>query len=263
MGHLPGHSDTRQLADPAARSFVAYGTAVMFGWLVHRQSEVLASMQTRWKGHLLLAALATAACFWIIRDRALLSPAPEGMDRPLFALSFGVAAWSWALSITGIALRYFSQESRVRRYVADSSYWLYLAHLPVVAAFQVWMAKWPLHWGVKYPLVLACTLAVLFVTYHFLVRPTFIGKVLNGRKHPIRKQASVVAAAPPALGEATVAELRGVSKAFEKTVALDNVDLQVNRGELLAVLGPNGAGKTTAIGLWLGSARARPRGRPR
>ncbi len=35
-------------------------------------------------------------------------------------------------------------------------------------------------------------------------------------------------------------------------MALDKLDLQVRRGELLAVLGPNGAGKTTAISLLLG-----------
>ena len=49
-----------------------------------------------------------------------------------------------------------------------------------------------------------------------------------------------------------LAELSGVSKRFGKTVALDGLDLQLQRGELFAVLGPNGAGKTTAISLMLG-----------
>jgi ABC-2 type transport system ATP-binding protein len=49
-----------------------------------------------------------------------------------------------------------------------------------------------------------------------------------------------------------LAELSGVSKRFGKMVALDGLDLEVRRGELLAVLGPNGAGKTTAISLLLG-----------
>jgi ABC-2 type transport system ATP-binding protein len=49
-----------------------------------------------------------------------------------------------------------------------------------------------------------------------------------------------------------LAELRGVSKRFGKTLALDGLDLDVRGGELLAVLGPNGAGKTTAISLMLG-----------
>ena len=40
-------------------------------------------------------------------------------------------------------------------------------------------------------------------------------------------------------------ELRGVSKRFGATVALDEVDLRVRRGEVLALLGANGAGKST------------------
>jgi ABC-2 type transport system ATP-binding protein len=49
-----------------------------------------------------------------------------------------------------------------------------------------------------------------------------------------------------------VASLDGVHKRYGATVALDGLDLDVRRGELLAVLGPNGAGKSTAIALWLG-----------
>jgi len=53
-----------------------------------------------------------------------------------------------------------------------------------------------------------------------------------------------------------VAALRGVSKRFGSTTALQNLDLDVRRGELLAVLGPNGAGKSTAISILLGLHRA-------
>ncbi len=49
-----------------------------------------------------------------------------------------------------------------------------------------------------------------------------------------------------------LAELVGAIKRYGKTVALDRVNLDVRRGEVLAVLGPNGAGKSTAISLWLG-----------
>jgi ABC-2 type transport system ATP-binding protein len=49
-----------------------------------------------------------------------------------------------------------------------------------------------------------------------------------------------------------VAGLAGVSKKFGKIAALDGLDLEVRRGELLAVLGPNGAGKSTAISIMLG-----------
>src|SRR5450432_170769 len=49
-----------------------------------------------------------------------------------------------------------------------------------------------------------------------------------------------------------IARLETASKRYGGVLALDRVDLDVRRGEVLALLGPNGAGKTTAISLLLG-----------
>ena len=57
-------------------------------------------------------------------------------------------------------------------------------------------------------------------------------------------------------GDGVLAQLRGAGKSYGALRALDGIDLQLRRGELLALLGPNGAGKTTAIGLLLGLIRA-------
>ncbi|MDO1530154.1 ABC transporter ATP-binding protein [Fulvimonas sp. R45] len=54
---------------------------------------------------------------------------------------------------------------------------------------------------------------------------------------------------------APVARLAGAVKRYDKRIALDDVDLVLRRGELLALLGPNGAGKSTSIGLLLGLVR--------
>jgi len=42
-------------------------------------------------------------------------------------------------------------------------------------------------------------------------------------------------------------ELRGVTKSYGSIQALDDVTLEVNRGEVLTLLGPNGSGKTTLV----------------
>src|SRR6185369_2238978 len=49
-----------------------------------------------------------------------------------------------------------------------------------------------------------------------------------------------------------VAELQNVTKHYGSVTALHEIDLAIERGELLAVLGPNGAGKTTAVRILLG-----------
>ena len=53
----------------------------------------------------------------------------------------------------------------------------------------------------------------------------------------------------------TVIEMSEVSKEYGSVLALDRLDLTVERGGIVALLGPNGAGKTTMFELLLGLAR--------
>ena len=57
------------------------------------------------------------------------------------------------------------------------------------------------------------------------------------------------AAAPPAQ---TVIELRGVTAGYDGEPAVEDVDLRIDRGALVAVFGPNGGGKTTLLKLIAG-----------
>ena len=47
----------------------------------------------------------------------------------------------------------------------------------------------------------------------------------------------------------------GLRKTYGSFVAVDDVDLQVESGEVFAFLGPNGAGKTTTIDILTGAQR--------
>jgi len=49
-----------------------------------------------------------------------------------------------------------------------------------------------------------------------------------------------------------VVELAGVTKAYENKVAVDNLSLSIEAGQMFGLLGPNGAGKTSSIRMMMG-----------
>lgn len=51
-----------------------------------------------------------------------------------------------------------------------------------------------------------------------------------------------------------VIEARGLTKRYKRTVAVDNIDLQIPAGRIVGLIGPNGAGKTSALKAILGLA---------
>jgi ABC-2 type transport system ATP-binding protein len=64
-----------------------------------------------------------------------------------------------------------------------------------------------------------------------------------------------------------VVELAGVTKAYENKVAVSNLSLSIDAGQMFGLLGPNGAGKTSSIRMMMGitipdSGRIRLFGKP-
>jgi ABC-type multidrug transport system ATPase subunit len=54
----------------------------------------------------------------------------------------------------------------------------------------------------------------------------------------------------------TVLSIQGLTKDFGKLRAVNNLNLEVKRGEVFGILGPNGSGKTTTLGMLMGVVNA-------
>lgn len=170
---------------PNRAAVTTYGIAFGFGWLLQRQDTLLLGrVQRHWLASLALAVTATVSCLATAGLDPLVAPVPFGRTKLWFAVAYAVGLWSWAFALLGIGLRFLNSPSPRRRYLADASYWIYLAHLPVVLALQLLMRSWPVSWVIKFPLLLGLAMALLLASYHWLVRPTAIGALLNGRRHP-------------------------------------------------------------------------------
>ena len=83
-------------------------------------------------------------------------------DAPPVLMVHGNPSWSFYYRNLVKAL------SPTRRYLADASYWIYLAHLPLLLGLQLLMRDWRLPWPVKFVLLLGTTILLLLLSYHWL-----------------------------------------------------------------------------------------------
>ena len=68
------------------------------------------------------------------------------------------------------------------RYLSDSSYWLYLSHLPLVMCMQFIIADWPVSLFLKFGSICIVSTGLLLLSYEHLVRYRWLGKFLNGSR---------------------------------------------------------------------------------
>ncbi|QDV44740.1 Glucans biosynthesis protein C [Stieleria neptunia] len=109
---------------------------------------------------------------------------PTQQDHSLHALAAlflqALFAWLMIFGSIGLCRRLMSRESRTMRYISDSSYWLYLVHLPLVLLAQWFVRDSTVPAFVKFAGITIVISAFLLLTYQFGVRYTLIGRILNG-----------------------------------------------------------------------------------
>jgi peptidoglycan/LPS O-acetylase OafA/YrhL len=164
---------------PALRVLVAYFVFFGFGWLLFNRRDRVPAFAARpwlWFG----AAMGLSVAYLAIVLNETISP--EVRHYAGIALA-GFATWLFIFAWIGIFVRYFESPRPLQRYMADGSYWIYLIHLPLTILVPALLA--PFAWPAigKFLITLSATTLVTVATYHYLVRSTWIGVFLNGRRY--------------------------------------------------------------------------------
>ena len=181
--------DTSSGILPAPHILLYYAIFFGFGALYYDTDDETGRVGRWWWlalpiGLLVLLPLGLDFTFGIFGIRKQIDPS---MHRPIANILQVSYAWLMTFGCMGLFRKLLSRESRTMRYVSDSSYWLYVAHVPLIIAAQMVVQTWPLPAIVKFVLVCVVVSALLLFTYQKLVRYTWLGALLNGpRKRPER-----------------------------------------------------------------------------
>lgn len=166
-----------------------YAIFFFFGAMYWDMDDTSGKLGRRWYIHLPLALL---IIFPIGLDlvSGTFGIFPPIADESTRVLAGGLfqAAFAWLMTFGSIGLfrRALSRESATLRYISDSSYWLYLAHLPLVLLAQWLVRDLPLPAFAKFASITIVISALLLLSYEYGVRYTRIGQLLNGpRTRPL------------------------------------------------------------------------------
>ncbi len=174
---------------PNIAAVTAFGTAFAVGVLLDRRRDLLGRIERLWPVFTVMALGAGSGALVLSGGPVPeLVPLTDPSLKAGAACVYAFAVFASTLALTALALRFLSGYSAVRRYLADASYWIYIVHLPLVMAGQVLMLDAPLPWWGKLTGVVLGVMAVSLLSYELLVRHTFIGKGLNGRRIPWRRR---------------------------------------------------------------------------
>ena len=188
--------DTRVDFIPDLRIFATYLIFFMTGWVFHRHRELVEELQSGcWIRlalgfvFLMLGLVFTVAHLVVATN---MNETDQVVSTVIMRLLFvasqatiAVSMWLVIFGLVGASERLFDNASPTIRYLVDASYWIYLAHLPLCILLPPVFRDWDAPGFVKmWPVMVVVTIPLL-VSYHFLVRGTFVGKLLNGRRYPL------------------------------------------------------------------------------
>jgi peptidoglycan/LPS O-acetylase OafA/YrhL len=106
----------------------------------------------------------------------------SGGARILYCMLAALFPWLTVFGGLGVFMRVFAGRGTLMRYLAESSFWVYLIHVPIVALTQALLlpVAWPV--AIKFLLVTLVAIAASLVSYEYIVRRSLVGEIINGSR---------------------------------------------------------------------------------
>ncbi|HJZ93347.1 MAG TPA: acyltransferase family protein [Gemmataceae bacterium] len=200
----PGGIDTQLGWVPNVPLLVYYFLFFVVGWTLYRHRDQLTRFAAGWRfalvvGNLIVFPVGLVA-FGVSNNPGEAGVVHVRTWHQVSLAALGLYTWLMVGGLLGLFLRHLSGERAWVRWLADSSYWCYLASVPPVILFQYAIVTWDVPAVVKFAAVTAATTAVLLASYHWLVRYSWIGRLLNGpRERQTRDAPAFASSAIPAV----------------------------------------------------------------
>jgi fucose 4-O-acetylase-like acetyltransferase len=177
---IPGIETHASLAVPP-RVLVAYFVFFGAGWLLFRNRDLVTTLGAQWRAPLVLGVLGALAYLFVAVAQTGFNDA-RTWHLTATAIA-GPAIWFLVIGIVGGCVRFLESPRPFVRYLSDASYWMYLTHLVPATWLPGTIGPLALPGVVKFTIVFSLTSALSVLTYHYLVRSTAIGELLNGRRY--------------------------------------------------------------------------------
>lgn len=173
---------------PQLWALVFFGFYFALGFLLFQRESLLEQLGPLTPFLLVLGLAAHGVLLEFIGTR------PPGLPLHLLQAVLEAYAGLWlTLCCLQAGKHWLNGRSRVMRYLADASYWVYLVHLPVLFAIQYRLLDVAAAWQLKFAISVLATSLLALASYQLLVRHTLLGKLLDGRGNAGKTPASRVA----------------------------------------------------------------------
>lgn len=149
-----------------------YGFFYLCGWLIQTNMKSIYSLQ---KNAGLFFIIGTCISVFQFYEPEILLPV-------VALLLTAIQTIMIVAGLTGLFMKYFHAKSKIWGYCSDAAYWVYLIHMGIVASLQVLLLNSSVFPPLRLPIILVITFILCLLSYQFLVRYTFIGDYLHGKR---------------------------------------------------------------------------------